>query len=181
MGKSFRSMALVIPYVPDRDLPVVPAKSVCCAQKNREPLWPSGYVSTGASEIMTKLNQLRNFLVNTTQWATSETTVLTASQYGIAFVKGDVISIMTNIGSPVSLPRESNRILAHMYFSRKMAQTSQFPLPMTLTPASQISSLANSGSLVPRVSSTQSTRWVANLLCLCLALCWTNLRCARVS
>ncbi|THV08060.1 glycoside hydrolase family 13 protein [Dendrothele bispora CBS 962.96] len=68
--------------------------------KNREPLWPSGYASTPASDIMTKLNQLRNFLVNTTEWATSEPQVLSSSQYGLSFVKGDVISIITNIGSP---------------------------------------------------------------------------------
>lgn len=45
--------------------------------------------------------QFRNFLVNTTSWATQQAQILTTSTYGIAIMKGSVISIMTNIGSPV--------------------------------------------------------------------------------
>ncbi|OBZ75401.1 Alpha-amylase 1 [Grifola frondosa] len=68
---------------------------------NREPLWPSGYANTTTYELIQKLNQLRNFLVNgTSNWLTSSIDVLTESKEGIAFMKGDVITILTNIGSP---------------------------------------------------------------------------------
>jgi alpha-amylase len=72
---------------------------------NREPLWPSGYEKTPAYQFIQQLNQFRNYLVNSTAntsspWTTAETQVLTASQYGLAIMKGDVISILTNIGSP---------------------------------------------------------------------------------
>jgi len=53
------------------------------------------------SNIEHHISQFRNFLVNNTQWATTQMQVLTASPYGIATLKGDVVSIMTNIGSPV--------------------------------------------------------------------------------
>lgn len=67
---------------------------------NREPLWPSNYTLTPAYELITNLNKLRNFLVNTTDWAKQETQILTTSPYGIAIMKGPVISVLTNIGSP---------------------------------------------------------------------------------
>lgn len=47
--------------------------------------------------------QFRNFLVNTTDWVTQEAQILTTSPYGLAIMKGPVISIVTNIGSPVHL------------------------------------------------------------------------------
>jgi len=47
------------------------------------------------------LNQLRNFLVTTTDWAKQETNLMTTGPQGIAIMKGPVISILTNIGSPV--------------------------------------------------------------------------------
>jgi hypothetical protein len=46
------------------------------------------------------LIQFRNHLVNTTSWATSNAQVLAATPTGIAVMKGNVISIMSNIGSP---------------------------------------------------------------------------------
>ncbi|KJA27291.1 glycoside hydrolase family 13 protein [Hypholoma sublateritium FD-334 SS-4] len=67
---------------------------------NREPLWPSDYAKTNSYNLMTTLNTFRNFLVNTTSWATQQAQILTTSTYGIAIMKGPVISIMTNIGSP---------------------------------------------------------------------------------
>ncbi|KAG1882923.1 glycoside hydrolase family 13 protein [Suillus subluteus] len=74
---------------------------------NREAMWPSKYANTTTYQLMTTLNQFRNFLVNNTQWATTPMQVLTTSPYGIATLKGDCVSIMTNIGSPpqnISIP-----------------------------------------------------------------------------
>lgn len=65
-------------------------------------MWSSGYAQTDTYNLIAQLNQLRNFLVDTTTFATDETQVLTESPYGLAIMKGQVISIMTNIGSPVS-------------------------------------------------------------------------------
>ncbi|KAF7800248.1 hypothetical protein EIP86_011495 [Pleurotus ostreatoroseus] len=71
---------------------------------NREPLWPSNYTNTSTYQFMTKLNNLRNFLINSTtttsDWLTSEMKVLTTTNSGMAFMKGDVITVVTNIGSP---------------------------------------------------------------------------------
>lgn len=70
---------------------------------NREPLWPSGYQQTDAYTIIQQLNAARNFLVSNasqTNWLTSETEILTQSPHGIAIMKGPVITILTNIGSP---------------------------------------------------------------------------------
>ncbi|KAJ3528036.1 hypothetical protein NM688_g8046 [Phlebia brevispora] len=68
---------------------------------NREPLWPSNYTNTTTYQFMTKLNYLRNFLINSTNdWLTSEMKILTTTNTGMAWIKGGVISIVTNIGSP---------------------------------------------------------------------------------
>ncbi|KAI0798094.1 alpha-amylase [Abortiporus biennis] len=68
---------------------------------NREPLWTSNYTNSSAYEMIASLNQFRNFLINSTSdWLQSRTDVLTTSDVGIAIQKGDVISILTNIGSP---------------------------------------------------------------------------------
>lgn len=73
---------------------------------NREPLWTSGYTNTTANQIITKLNTLRNFLVNQTtsdsktDWLHSRAEVLTTDAHGLGIMKGDVISILTNLGSP---------------------------------------------------------------------------------
>ena len=51
---------------------------------------------------LTECYQFRNFLVNgQTGWLKSNTTVLTTIHQGMAIQKGNVISILTNIGSPV--------------------------------------------------------------------------------
>ncbi|KAF9052781.1 alpha-amylase [Panaeolus papilionaceus] len=67
---------------------------------NREPLWPSQYAQSDAYKLTTLLNQFRNFLVNTTDWVTQSAELLTSSPYGVAIMKGPVITIVTNIGSP---------------------------------------------------------------------------------
>lgn len=47
---------------------------------------------------------MRNFLINsTTDWVTNQVQVLSQTNDGIAFMKGDVITVLTNIGSPVSI------------------------------------------------------------------------------
>lgn len=51
------------------------------------------------------LSQLRNFLVNgKSGWLNSSAEVLSTSPYGIGIMKGEVVTILTNIGSPVSRP-----------------------------------------------------------------------------
>jgi len=67
---------------------------------NREPLWPSNYTNTTSYQLMTTLNQLRNFMINTTDWATQKVNVFTSNKNGIAFQKGEVVTILTNIGAP---------------------------------------------------------------------------------
>ncbi|KAJ6618289.1 glycoside hydrolase superfamily [Mycena sp. CBHHK59/15] len=67
---------------------------------NREPLWPSNYTNTSSYQLISTLNQLRNFLVNTTDWATQDTQVLTHDNNGLAFKKGDVVTVLTSIGAP---------------------------------------------------------------------------------
>lgn len=69
---------------------------------NREPLWPSGYTNTTAYQVIAKLNQLRNYLIaGQSGWLHSPTQLLTTSPNGIAIMKGNVISVMTTLGSPV--------------------------------------------------------------------------------
>lgn len=87
---------------------------------NREPLWPSNYTKTPAYELIANLNQFRNFLVNTTDWAKNPTQVLTSSPYGIAILKGGVISVMTNIGSP---PRNGTSIAVHSPYEASTSTT----------------------------------------------------------
>ncbi|KAH0830442.1 glycoside hydrolase family 13 protein [Lanmaoa asiatica] len=67
---------------------------------NREPLWTSGYANTSVYQLMSTMNQFRNFLVNNTDWVNSSMQILTSTNDGIAISKGNVISILTNIGSP---------------------------------------------------------------------------------
>jgi len=87
---------------------------------NREPLWPSNYKKTDAYGLMTTLNQLRNFLGNTTDWLKQETQVLTTSPYGMGVMKGPVISIVTNIGSP---PQNGTSIAVATPFEPSTATT----------------------------------------------------------
>ncbi|KAI0005872.1 glycoside hydrolase family 13 protein [Russula compacta] len=67
---------------------------------NRGPLWTSGYQLTAAYNLTATLNKLRNYLVNNTNWAQSRTQVLEVTPNGLAIMKGDVVTIMTDIGSP---------------------------------------------------------------------------------
>jgi len=67
---------------------------------NRGPLWTSGYQQTIAYNLTRTLNKLRNYLVTNTTWAQSRTQVLQVASDGLAIMKGNVVTIMTNIGSP---------------------------------------------------------------------------------
>ncbi|KAN0075281.1 glycoside hydrolase family 13 protein [Tylopilus felleus] len=67
---------------------------------NREPLWTSGYANTTAYLLISTMNQFRNFLVNTTNWVDSSMQVLTFTPDAIAILKGGVVSVLTNVGSP---------------------------------------------------------------------------------
>jgi alpha-amylase len=87
---------------------------------NREPLWRSNYQKTDTYKLISTLNHLRNFLVNSTDWVKQETQVLTTSQYGIAVMKGDVISIATNIGSP---PQNGTHIAVRSPYEPSTATT----------------------------------------------------------
>ncbi|KAI0665092.1 alpha-amylase [Cubamyces menziesii] len=87
---------------------------------NREPLWPSKYANTTTYQLITKLNQLRNHLINTTDdWVTTQVQVLSETKEAIAFMKGDVITILTNIGSPPA----NVSIAAHTPFSNSASTT----------------------------------------------------------
>ncbi|KAG8777412.1 hypothetical protein FRC12_000372 [Ceratobasidium sp. 428] len=79
---------------------------------NREPLWPSGYHENDALNMMTTMNQFRNFLIshasttigeNTTHtvgdWLHQPAQVLSHSQHEIALARGPVISVLTGRGS----------------------------------------------------------------------------------
>jgi len=67
---------------------------------NRGPLWTTGYQRTAAYNLTATLNKLRNYLVNNTNWAQSRTQVLHVTSQGIVIMKGSVVTILTNIGSP---------------------------------------------------------------------------------
>lgn len=66
---------------------------------NREPLWISGYQETDAYKFIKRLNQVRNFLVKT-DWLQQDSRVLATSSLGIVVMRGQVITVATNIGSP---------------------------------------------------------------------------------
>lgn len=85
---------------------------------NREALWPSNYEKTDAYKLMSTLNQFRNFLVNKTDWVKQEAQVLTTSPYGLAIMKGPVISVLTNIGSP---PRNNTHIAVRSPYAASTA------------------------------------------------------------
>ncbi|KAF9459363.1 glycoside hydrolase family 13 protein [Collybia nuda] len=87
---------------------------------NREALWTSAYERTDAYNLMSTLNQLRNFLINNTDWLLQETEILTSSPHGIAIKKGDVISVTTNIGSP---PQEGTHIAIPSPYEASTATT----------------------------------------------------------
>jgi len=78
---------------------------------NREALWPSGYANSEQYQFISKLNQLRNYLVNSTDWLKSEASVVSSTSNAIAISKGNVLSVMTNIGSGpqnVSIPIQTS-------------------------------------------------------------------------
>ena len=55
--------------------------------------------------MLTTHKQLRNFMINSTSdWITTPMEVLNTTPEGIVFSKGDITTILTNIGSPVRLP-----------------------------------------------------------------------------
>jgi len=87
---------------------------------NREPLWPSKYAQTDAYKLMTTLNKFRNFLVNTTDWVTQEAQILTSSPYGVGIMKGPVVSVVTNIGSP---PQNNTHIAVKTPYAASTALT----------------------------------------------------------
>jgi len=122
---------------------------------NREALWPTGYVNSTGYQYITLLNQLRNFLVRTSDWAKAETTILTTSPYGFAFIKGTVIAIVTNIGSPpqlgvhisVKTPFESTTALTNILTCQQFvvgsegmvdAQYTLGGVPVILVPSSSL-------------------------------------------
>ncbi|KIJ29885.1 glycoside hydrolase family 13 protein [Sphaerobolus stellatus SS14] len=69
---------------------------------NREPLWPSHYANSTMYNSIATLNKIRSFVINQTDggWTTSNAEILSSTDNGIAVLKGNVLSIMTNIGSP---------------------------------------------------------------------------------
>ncbi|KAF5391839.1 hypothetical protein D9757_001670 [Collybiopsis confluens] len=128
---------------------------------NREPLWPSSYQRTPAYQFIQQLNQFRNYLVNTTSstsapWVTAETQVLTTSQFGIAIMKGDVISILTNIGSPaqnnthiaISTPYERNTALTNILTCEQWVVGSQGYVEVQYTQGGHAVVLYPSASLI---------------------------------
>ncbi|KAJ8584457.1 glycoside hydrolase family 13 protein [Rhizopogon salebrosus TDB-379] len=144
---------------------------------NREAMWPSGYANTTTYQLISTLNEFRNFLVNNTQWATSPTQVLTTSQYGIATLKGDVVSIMTNIGSPpqnisipVYTPYPASAALTNVLTCQQWAVGSngtidaQYTLggvPIVLYPSNL---LQNSGLCGNSAPATGSTKFVSSAI-----------------
>jgi alpha-amylase len=87
---------------------------------NREPLWPSKYTKGPTYQLIATLNQFRNFLVNKADWVQKPTEVLTSSPHGIAILKGSVISVMTNIGSPA---QNNTNIAVHSPFEASTSTT----------------------------------------------------------
>jgi len=68
---------------------------------NREPLWPSGYKNTTAYQIITALNKFRNYMIHSSpDWLMSPSEIISTSHIGISVLKGNVVSVMTTIGSP---------------------------------------------------------------------------------
>ncbi|KAJ2931426.1 hypothetical protein H1R20_g5722, partial [Candolleomyces eurysporus] len=137
---------------------------------NREALWPSGYQNTTAYQYITTFNKLRNFLVNnnSTDWAKSKTTILTTSPHGFAFLKGSVISIMTNIGSPpgvhisVKTPFETTTALTNIMTCQQWvvgaermidAQYSLGGVPVILVPSEQLGGSGLCGHELAEVAS----------------------------
>lgn len=75
-------------------------------------MWRSEYSKTQTYTLIATLNQIRNHLVRTTDFAMTKMQVLTASDIGIAIQKDKVITVVTNVGSPV---RENPLLLDTIY------------------------------------------------------------------
>ncbi|KAF8964120.1 glycoside hydrolase superfamily [Flammula alnicola] len=90
---------------------------------NREPLWPSNYAQTDGYKLMTTLNKVGRLQVHLSQLLTdnssaTSSSILTTSPYGVAIMKGPVISIVTNIGSP---PQNGTHIAVSSPYSASTA------------------------------------------------------------
>ena len=69
---------------------------------NRETLWPSGYQNTTAVRLIAKLNTLRQWMIKTNKtYLTQRKSILSSTATGSAIQNGSVISVITNIDSPV--------------------------------------------------------------------------------
>ncbi len=59
--------------------------------------------------MIAKLNQFRNFMISSSSsWVTTQMEVLSATSQSIMFTKGPVITVLTNVGSPVSFRAEAS-------------------------------------------------------------------------
>jgi alpha-amylase len=167
---------------------------------NREPLWPSGYAKTDIYNMTTTLNQVRNFLINSTDsqdWLHSKMQVLTANSIGIAFMKGNVVTVLTNIGSPpqnssitLTTPFSASTAMTNILTCQQWAvgsggsvevDYSKGGVPVILVPSSL---LANSPLCQGEVTSTATIKapssalsdrtqrhWMANYIALGFLVC----------
>ncbi|PPQ74193.1 hypothetical protein CVT26_004490 [Gymnopilus dilepis] len=161
---------------------------------NREPLWPSKYAETDAYKLVTTLNKFRNFLVNTTDWVKQDAQILTSSPYGIGIMKGPVISILTNIGSPpqngthiaVKTPYPASTALTNVLTCQQWAtgaggtvdaQYTAGGVPTILIPSNMLSgsglcgtqlaiTAANGGKAAALNSAAQATTMMTNVVAL---------------
>ena len=79
---------------------------------NREALWTSGHQNTTAVHLIAKLNRLRQWMIKRdSDYLTRRMSILSTTASSIAIQKGSIISIITNIGSPVG-DRRSFRDIA---------------------------------------------------------------------
>ena len=57
--------------------------------------------------MIAKLNKFRNFMISSSSsWVTTQVEVLSSTPQSIMFTKGPVITVLTNVGSPVCLRTE---------------------------------------------------------------------------
>jgi glycosidase len=82
---------------------------------NREPLWPSQYQDNDAVQLISSINQFRNFLAysamkpigddmtrTAADWLHQSSQILSYTEHEIVLARGPVISILTGRGSAVS-------------------------------------------------------------------------------
>lgn len=70
---------------------------------NREPLWPSQYDQGDAYKFMAMLNQVRNYLNQSGDWLHQPAQIISHTDDALFLARGYVITVLTNIGSPVSV------------------------------------------------------------------------------